>query len=98
MTPVIRNPDFVPGLFDANFHQFIEMNKIIMQDFRDSRRWKSIADIQSMLSPPFPIWQATQLRNYLTSLPFDCLDLLLLRNYAQWGKCLDKAFLGQLQN
>lgn len=46
MTPTIGISDFVLGLFDPKFHQFKVMNKIRMQDFRDSGRWKSLADIQ----------------------------------------------------
>lgn len=75
MMPVIGNPDFSPGISDPKFHQFIEMNKFRLQDFSNFRGWKSTTDIQSMLSPPLPVWQAFQLWHYSLSLSFSSVPL-----------------------
>lgn len=44
-------------------------------DFRLDSNWKSISDIRSMTNPQLALWEAMQIRHFLTSLPdFEGLD------------------------
>lgn len=66
--PVIRSTDFPPRLSDPKFRSLLYKNVFRLMDFRNTKGWKFVSTIHSMVGPSLPIWHAFQLRHFLLSL------------------------------